>query len=441
MSENPPSDVSWVAAVHQSRDDYAPMGTAIAIDDRRILTSAHVVTASDGLWVAFPMCEDPLADRRRVTAVRVAPHLMADLAILELDESLPEGVVAAPLRCPRPADLVGSAWWAFGFAGGDPHGNTASGVVGSSLGYGWVRLDAASRYHVEPGFSGGGLWCPMYNAVVGVVGEANAQGDGRAIALHQADGYLPAEKIRLLAQWSIAAAGEVAKAAWGWSLAADREADRHWNPRARGVSVASELGYRFRGRRVALSEIMAWLEQPVPDRRVLVVTGSPGVGKSAVLGRIVTTADASMRAALPSDDTAHRAGVGSVACAVHAKGKTALDVAMEIARAASAPIPERVDDLVPGLRSVLVERAGSRFNLVVDALDEASDPDQVRAVISQVVVPIAATCADVGAQVLVGTRRADGAGALLDVFGPAAVTIDLDEPRYFALDDLVACRR
>ena len=50
----------------------------------------------------------------------------------------------------------------------------------------------------------------------------------------------------------------------------------------------------------------------------------------------------SIRAKLPASDTAVRAEVGSVSCAVHAKGKTALEVAEEIAlgrlgRAARGP--------------------------------------------------------------------------------------------------------
>jgi len=44
----------------------------------------------------------------------------------------------------------------------------------------------------------------------------------------------------------------------------------------------------------------------------------------------------------------------------------------------------------------------------------------------------------VGAQVLVGTRRVDDAGNLLQIFGQAATTIDLDDPRYFVMVDLTA---
>ena len=166
--------------------------------------------------------------------------------------------------------------------------------------------------------------------------------------------------------------------------AATRKVSGTGGPRARGVSIDSERGYRFRGRAAALDRIVGWLDRPEPDRRVLVITGSPGVGKSAVLGRIVTTADAAIRASLPPGDEAVRASVGSVSCAVHAKAKTALEVAEEIARAASARLPE--DTERSGARRPArrwSKRGGRRFNVIIDALDEAASPAQARAIIDQ----------------------------------------------------------
>jgi hypothetical protein len=90
---------------------------------------------------------------------------------------------------------------------------------------------------------------------VGLVGQAHPNGDGRAITLHRADLSLPDQRLGLLTAWSAQTAGEGALAAWGWSLATDPEGVRHWRPRARGVSVESKRGYRFRGRVRALSEI------------------------------------------------------------------------------------------------------------------------------------------------------------------------------------------
>jgi WD40 repeat protein len=437
-----PSVDAWVAAIHSSEHDFEPIGTAVVVDVTRVITCAHVVIDEHGaiqepLWVAFPKAEE--CPRRRVAAVMIAySPPIRDLAVLTLQEPVPAGVEAAPLRCPRSADLVSRAWWAFGFPNRDPVGNSAEGRVGTSLSYGWVRLDTNSRYLVEHGFSGGGLWSRDYEAVVGIVGQASGNGDGRAITLHQADLCFPDEQLGVLANWSVEAAGDVALQQWGWVLARDPEGVRHWRPRARGVNIESERGYRFRGRTAALNQVAGWLDRPEPDRRVLVVTGSPGVGKSAVLGRIVTTADADIRASLPADDQAVRASAGSVSCAVHAKAKTALEVAEEIARAASARLPEDIGDLAPAIRDALGERRGQRFNLVIDALDEAASPSQARTVIDRVVLPLVETCHDVGAQVIVGTRRRDDGGDLLGWFGGALVAIDLDNPEYFAQEDLAA---
>ena len=127
-----------------------------------------------------------------------------------------------------------------------------------------------------------------------------------------------------------------------------------------------------------------------------------------------------------------------MSCAVHAKGKTALEVATEIARAASAKLPQEPEDLAPAIQEALSERAGSRFNVIIDALDEAASPAQARMVIAKVVLPLAETCSDTGAQVVVGTRRRDDDGDLLGRFGAALDTLDLDNPRYFAEEDLAA---
>jgi hypothetical protein len=54
-----------------------------------------------------------------------------------------------------------------------------------------------------------------YHQRTGIVGQAHANGDGRAIMLHQADLDLPELKLTVLANWPVAAAGEVALTHWG----------------------------------------------------------------------------------------------------------------------------------------------------------------------------------------------------------------------------------
>jgi WD40 repeat protein len=437
---------SWTAAIHRSRDDRQPIGAGVVIDEKRVLTCAHVVRYEqqwrDEVWVAFPKAPVPGRERRQVA--RYATHYdtdRVDLVVLELAEPVPAQVTPARIRCLPPATLGGLDWWAFGFPGRQEAGDEARGTVGPPLAYGLVRLDTNSQRQLEPGFSGSGVWLPQYEAVVGLVVAAAAgpphHGNGHALTIHQADRELPELSLSTLSEWSAEAADEPALAAWGWALRTDPEAGRHWLPRGRGVAVTDEGGYRFRGRTEALTEVVQWLDRATPDRRVLVVTGSPGVGKSAVLGRVVTTADPELRGQLPTEDQAVRASEGSVACAVHAKGKTALDVAREIARAASVALPEVAEDLVPALQRRLAERP-RRFNLVVDALDEAASPEEARQLVRTVLLPLAASAPNLAVQVVVGTRRTDDEGDLLGAFSGRTSVIDLDDPDYFAEPDLVA---
>ncbi|MGW7575085.1 trypsin-like peptidase domain-containing protein [Streptomyces sp. NPDC054765] len=440
-----PGSDPWVAAVHADEYDNHPLGSGFLIDSRRVMTCAHVVCPSwdkgVALWVAFPKSDQLMEDQRLPVSEVIAPSPESkrhtqDVAILVLADSVP-GESAAPLRRPTAGDLVGEPWWSFGFPD-DVFGSSSDGEVGEKLAHGWIRLDTASRYLVRPGYSGAALWSPTYQAVVGMVGQANSRGDALALTLFQTDKCLPDEKLSALTEWSAQDAGESALAAWGWTLEDDAEAGRHWKPRARGVSTDAERGFRFRGRTVALTEIVGWITADEAPRHVLVVTGSPGVGKSAVLGRVVTSADTAIAATLPQADDAVRAPLRSVSCAVHAKGKTALEVAREIARAASAAVPKAVSDLAPGLRAALTDASGSPFTVIIDALDEATSAKQARLIARQIAIPLAETCADLHVRVMVGSRRRDDEGDLLAAFGDAARVIDLDNPAYFEEADLAA---
>jgi WD40 repeat protein len=431
---------TWAAVVFAGAS-HRLCGAAAAIDHHRVISSGSVYRAAgehEEITVSFPRSFDAPSQNIRVKSVTIGESDHADVVVMTLAEPIPDDVDVALLRQPRPNDLVGKAWRAFGFPANDVIGNEVTGVVGAILGYGWVRLDVTSRDSLESGFRGAAIWSPDYKAVVGIVGDTQ-DGDGRAITLSAAARALPGEQLEALAEWSASQAPDSDLATWGWELASDQEGPRHWNPRSRGVTTDSEIGYRFRGRQAALTEIIRWLSAPAIDRRALLVTGSPGVGKSAVLGRIVTTADPAFAQQLPSDDSALRAPPRSIACAVHVKGKTALDVGQEMARAASARLPERLEDVVTSIRTVLANRSDKRlFVVVVDALDEASTTEDARAIAASIVLPLAENCADVGAKVLVGTRRRDAVGGLIEAFGPAKKVIDLDSEEYFSLGDLEA---
>jgi vWA-MoxR associated protein C-terminal domain/Trypsin-like peptidase domain len=194
---------AWIAAIHATQDDFRPVGCGIVLDERRIMTCFHVVEEYPEPWVAFPKAQGNARFTRRGVERVVRPDAqgdISDLAILVLTEPVPPGVTAAPLRFPEPNELTGRLWWAFGFPNQDLLGSTAGGQVGDALAYGWVRLYRKSRDPIEVGFSGGGLWCPQYGAVVAVVGHAEGQsGGGRAITLSEADRLFPGEHLLGLA--------------------------------------------------------------------------------------------------------------------------------------------------------------------------------------------------------------------------------------------------
>jgi hypothetical protein len=215
--ETQPRADAWVAAIHATEDELEPHGSGIVLDELRILTCYHVVRDLAEQWVAFPKARgDASLIRRRAEQVILPTNYgdVRDLAILVLAKPIPDGAAAAPLRFPEPTRLVSRQWWAFGFPA-DPLGSSASGRVGDTLGYGWVRLHRASPDPVEYGFSGGGLWCPDYQGVVGIVGQAKGEsGGGRAMTLYHASQWFPGQDLSDLAErYVVPAADDITQVA------------------------------------------------------------------------------------------------------------------------------------------------------------------------------------------------------------------------------------
>jgi hypothetical protein len=124
-------------------------------------------------------------------------------------------------------------------------------------------------------------------------------------------------------------------------LQASRESEvrAHFEPRARGVLPFGTLsGWYFCGRVQALSEIVTWLSDPGrSDTRVRVVTGGPGSGKSAVLGRLVVMSHPELRSRVPPAEIARApAGtvcpLGAISGRIHTRGRTVNEVAAAVAR-------------------------------------------------------------------------------------------------------------
>jgi hypothetical protein len=246
---------------------------------------------------------------------------------------------------------------------------------------------------------------------------------------HNADHYV-------LTDFTATGAASLLRTLTGWAAAPRPEprrarVGRHWVVSARGTDISADE-FWFTGRDRALAGISDFAQ--VRRAGLLVVTGMPGAGKSAVLGVSVLRSlapdllPAKIRASTPDC---------SITAAVHARNKDADVVLAEIASQlvggtrSSDDVRELLDEVIdPNCRPVCV----------IDAIDEANDPagvaDAIRWLSGRAVI-------------IVGVRSIASADADSAALLPAAlqvrhpVVIDLDASEHASARDVaiyVACR-
>jgi WD40 repeat protein len=189
----------------------------------------------------------------------------------------------------------------------------------------------------------------------------------------------------------------------------------HFLPRARGVDVPAEPGWRFVGREAALRDLVSWLKNS-DDLSARVVTGGPGSGKSAVISRLVVLSDPDWRRIVPMEDLAADTipPEGIIATGIHARGLTNAQVLAAIC----AAVGVRVD--LPA--DLLREMQGRRFTVAIDAIDEALDP---AGLVSTILLPLVEAGPAQGLRLLLGTRP-----HLLKSLGMTGLAVDLDDEHY-----------
>ena len=182
-----------------------------------------------------------------------------------------------------------------------------------------------------------------------------------------------------------------------------------------GSTFRREAGWNFLGRHAALRHLAAWLADQ-HDLRTVVVTGDPGSGKSAVIGRVYILSHRDWRRAVPLQglpaDTIPP--MGSIDVAIHARNRTSEEVLRALCSAANVTAD------TPG--EFLRALSGKPMVAAIDAIDEAVDPDRL---VSGILNPLIDTGPTVGFRMVLGTRS-----YILDRLSPAAERIDLDDPRY-----------
>jgi WD40 repeat protein len=211
----------------------------------------------------------------------------------------------------------------------------------------------------------------------------------------------------------------------------------HFDPRSRGLEHAGERGDYFTGRARALADLTAFLTAPDADhdRKARVVTGDPGSGKSALLGRLLTLTDPDTprTRAVPGASGGEQLPLPAYpsVIALHARRASLADLVTDLAAALHLPAPADRDTVLTALSARTTPVA-----VVVDSLDEAGtagDTRESRRIAGELLQPLS-TLPSV--RLVVGTRRPQ-----IPALGRAVHVLDLDAPEHITRADITAYAR
>ncbi|QUQ64606.1 hypothetical protein [Kutzneria sp. CA-103260] len=139
------------------------------------------------------------------------------------------------------------------------------------------------------------------------------------------------------------------------------------------------VGSHFAGRRRQLRSLARWMDGNVPTRGLRVVTGSPGVGKSALLGALVCSAHPVLTEAVPHVrdrlEESSRPMRNDHLGAVHARQRRVDELISSLARQFALPHAEQGQTISTLIRD-LADLSTTPV-IVVDAVDESLDPQRV----------------------------------------------------------------
>lgn len=199
----------------------------------------------------------------------------------------------------------------------------------------------------------------------------------------------------------------------------DREFRDHVLPRAQGLDAPRDGLWLFTGRHAVLRDLTAWLRDRDRDGSVRVVTGDPGSGKSSVLARLMVLARPEHLRKVPRADELPPETLPpreSVDVFIHARGQTGDQVLSALASAAEVEA-ERPGELL----AALSDRARP-FVAMIDALDEATDPDHLA---GRVLAPLVRGAPHAKLRLVLGTRK-----HLIDRLGGPIECLNLDSEAY-----------
>ncbi|WP_147982196.1 AAA family ATPase [Streptomyces sp. MS191] len=197
----------------------------------------------------------------------------------------------------------------------------------------------------------------------------------------------------------------------------------------------------FTGRGAELGTLADWLRAGRSGARLQVVTGSPGSGKSALLGVLMCAVHPAMRSTgvtLPKG-LAVTAATIAPPLTIHARQRTLVEIVDSLTRQARARV-DAWDRTTQGPEGdprrffeFLSRRDGPPPILVLDALDEARDPAEL---LSELLLPLTALTRPDGGplcRVLLAARDEEPCSDLIAVARSGGDLIDLDQVTQEAL--------
>jgi hypothetical protein len=207
----------------------------------------------------------------------------------------------------------------------------------------------------------------------------------------------------------------------------------HFVPKAHGAGHG-EFAWNFVGRAAERRRIATWLQ--ARHGGMLVVTGSPGCGKSALLGNLIVLANPALRdllvrtRRLAPPDPDELPPDYAFDAVVHLAGLSTSDLVRRLADAAGVtlPSPEHVWS-EEDMDHLAAELAGRRFTVLADALDEARDPVAIAGTVLSRIAQLPTGQVIVGTRTAIAGDPARGSEPLLNALGGAHRTDVIRVPR------------
>jgi WD40 repeat protein len=191
----------------------------------------------------------------------------------------------------------------------------------------------------------------------------------------------------------------------------------YWSPNSRGVEFEHDLGNYFTGRKKIINDLTDWLNNP-NDHRARIITGKAGVGKSAILSRIIMISNTTI-----SEDIIDKyrnindSNFKHVDLAIHSKGKKLEDFIDRISTFLN------IETTKAEIMEVLNKR-DQPFFFIIDALDEAVEPQRIATALLEPLSGISSV------KLLIGTRP-----EYLNDLGDKCVHLFVDDPQYLERSD------